>query len=162
VNVPPIELRAATAEDAGTLAAMLDAMNVEDGQPPGCYDADVVRRHAFGTEPAFAALLAVAGERAVGYALSLPFYNTEIARRGRYMLDLWVAPSQRRLGIGRKLVATLARRTVEEGGGSLWWTVRNGNLAARRLYAALGAKDDDTRLLELDGAALDALARTVR
>jgi hypothetical protein len=59
-------------------------------------------------------------------------------------------------------VAALARRTVEEGGGSLWWTVRNGNLAARRLYAALGAKDDDTRLLELDGAALDALAQTVR
>jgi ribosomal protein S18 acetylase RimI-like enzyme len=162
MSATPILLRAATPADAGALAAMLDAMNVEDGQPPGGYDADVVRRDAFGAAPAFAALLAVAGEHAIGYALSLAFYNTEIARRGRYMLDLWVAPSHRRLGIGRRLVAALARRTVEEGGGSLWWTVRNGNLAARRLYAALGAKDDDTRLLELDGAALDALAQTVR
>jgi ribosomal protein S18 acetylase RimI-like enzyme len=90
--------------------------------------------------------------------LSLPFYNTEIARRGRYMLDLWVVPSHRRLGIGLRLVAALARQTVEEGGGSVWWTVRNGNRPARDFYAALGAKDDDARLLELEGAALAALA----
>jgi ribosomal protein S18 acetylase RimI-like enzyme len=162
MSAPPILLRAATLADAGALAAMLDAMNVEDGQPPGRFSPAGVQRDAFGAEPAFAALLAVAGERAVGYTLSLPFYNTEIARRGRYMLDLWVAPSHRRLGIGRRLVAALARRTVEEGGGSLWWTVRNGNLDARRFYAALGAKDDETRLLELDGAALKALAAAPR
>ncbi len=95
---------------------------------------------------------------AIGYALSLPFYNTELARRGRWLLDLWVAPAHRGRGIGRRLVAALARRTVDERRGSLWWTVRNGNVGARRFYAALGAKDDDTRLLELDGAALVALA----
>jgi ribosomal protein S18 acetylase RimI-like enzyme len=162
MSAVPVLLRAAKPDDAGALAAMLEAMNVEDGQPPGSYSADVVRRDAFGAEPAFAALLAVADEHAVGYALSLAFYNTEIARRGRYMLDLWVAPSHRRLGIGRRLVAALARRTAEEGAGSLWWTARNGNLPARRFYAALGAKDDETRLLELDGAALGALAESAR
>jgi ribosomal protein S18 acetylase RimI-like enzyme len=158
----PILLRAATPADTRALAAMLEAMNVEDGQPQGRYSAERVQHDGFGTAPAFAALLAFAGERAVGYALSLPFYNTELARRGLYLLDLWVAPPHRNRGIGRRLVAALARQTVADGGGSLWWTVRNGNQAARRLYAALGAKDDDTRLLELDGTALDALAQTAR
>jgi ribosomal protein S18 acetylase RimI-like enzyme len=162
MSAAPILLRAATPADAGALAAMLEAMNVEDGQPQGRYSASRVQRDGFGTAPAFAALLAVAGGRAVGYALSLPFYNTELARRGLYLLDLWVAPPHRNRGIGRRLVTALARQTVADGGGSLWWTVRNGNQAARRLYAALGAKDDDTRLLELDGTALDALAQTAR
>jgi ribosomal protein S18 acetylase RimI-like enzyme len=162
MSVRPILLRAATAQDAGTLAVMLDAMNVEDGQPASRFSEAAVCRDGFGAAPAFAALLAVADGRAVGYALGLSFYNTELARRGRYMLDLWVAPSHRRLGIGRRLVAALARRTVDEAGGSLWWTVRNGNRPARAFYVAVGAKDDGTRLLELDGTALDSLSEAAR
>ena len=122
-------IRAAGAADAAALAGMLDAMNVEDGQPPGRFHEETVRRDGFGGDPAFSALLACVDERPVGYALYLPFYNTELARRGLWMLD-----------------------------ASLWWTVRNNNAAARAFYLALGAKDDDTRLLELDGAALVALA----
>jgi GNAT superfamily N-acetyltransferase len=155
---PPVTIRAATSADAEALAAMMEAMNVADGQPPGRFAAAALRRDAFGEDPAFAALLALVDGAAIGYALSLPFYNTELARRGRWLLDLWVAPAHRGRGIGRRLVAALARRTVDERRGSLWWTVRNGNVGARRFYAALGAKDDDTRLLELDGAALVALA----
>jgi GNAT superfamily N-acetyltransferase len=151
-------IRAATAADAGVLAAMLDAMNVEDGQPPGRFHEEIVRRDGFGENPAFSALLACIDGRAVGYALFLPFYNTELAQRSLWMLDLWIEPRHRRLGIGRRLVAALAQRTLTQGRASLWWTVRNGNVAARAFYAALGAKDDETRLLELDGAALSALA----
>lgn len=150
-------IRLATAEDAAALAAMLDAMNVEDGQPAGRFRAELVRRDAFGDDPAFAALLACRDGRPVGYALFLPFYNTELARRGLWMLDLWVEPQHRRCGIGRRLVAALARRTLISGRGSLWWTVRNANAAARAFYTALGTKDDETRLLELDGAPLAAL-----
>ena len=112
MSAAPILLRAATPADTGALAAMLEAMNVEDGQPQGRYSAERVQRDGFGTAPAFAALLAFAGERAVGYALSLPFYNTELARRGLYLLDLWVAPPHRNRGIGRRLVAALARQTA--------------------------------------------------
>jgi ribosomal protein S18 acetylase RimI-like enzyme len=151
-------IRRATAADAEALAAMLDAMNVEDGQPPGRFDAARVRRDGFGDDPAFSALVASVAGRSVGYALFLPFYNTELARRGLWMLDLWIAPQHRRRGLGRHLVAALAARTVDEGRASLWWTVRNSNAAARAFYAALGAKDDETRLLELDGTALEALA----
>jgi len=151
-------IRVATAADAGALAVMLDAMNVEDGQPAGRFREEIVRRDGFGEDPAFSALLACIGGRAVGYALFLPFYNTERARRGLWMLDLWIEPRHRRLGIGRRLVAALAQRTVTQGRASLWWTVRNGNAAALAFYAALGAKDDETRLLELDGVALSGLA----
>lgn len=151
-------IRAATTADAGVRAAMLDAMNVEDGQPRGRFGEEIVRRDGFGEDPAFSALLACIDGHAVGYALFLPFYNTELARRGLWMLDLWIEPRHRRRGIGRRLVAALAQGTVAQGGASLWWTVRNGNAAARAFYAALGAKDDETRLLELDGTALDRLA----
>jgi ribosomal protein S18 acetylase RimI-like enzyme len=155
-------IRAATPADAEALAVMLDAMNVEDGQPPGRYDEATVRRDGFGEEPAFSILLACIAGRAVGYTLFVPFYNTELARRGLWMVDLWIAPNHRRRGLGRRLVAALAERTVAEGRASIWWTVRNGNVPALAFYAALGVKDDDTRLLELDGVALQALAAAGR
>ena len=36
--------------------------------------------------------------------------------------------------------------------------MRTSNRGARRFYAEIGAKDDEARILELDGEALDRLA----
>jgi hypothetical protein len=38
------------------------------------------------------------------------------------------------------------------------WTARSANARARAFYAAIGARDDDLRLLELDGEPLRRLA----
>ena len=41
---------------------------------------------------------------------------------------------------------------------SVWWGVLSSNRKARDFYAAIGARDEDARILELDGPALAALA----
>src|SRR5260370_16573469 len=146
-----VVIRAATEVDSRESAAMMEAANQEDGQPPGRYREEIVRRDGCGPDRAFSALLACIEGVGVGYVLFLPFYNTEIAQRGLWMLDLWVEPRHRRLGVGRRLLANLARRAVDEKLASVWWTVRNANAAPPALYPEFGPKDDHTRLLDLDG-----------
>jgi ribosomal protein S18 acetylase RimI-like enzyme len=153
-----IEVNLATAAEAEELAAMMEAFAVEDGQDPGLFTTEGVLRDGFGSDPAFSALIARDRGAAVGYGLSFPMYNTEIARRGLWLFDLWVAPGHRGQGIGRKLLAAVARTARDQGGACVWLAVRSANTRARAFYGKLGARDDDARVLELDGGALDALA----
>ena len=56
-------------------------------------------------------------------------------------------------------MAALARETLARGGVSLWWGVDSKNASARRMYAGLGAQDYGYRILELEQADLERLAR---
>lgn len=67
-------------------------------------------------------------------------------------------PGERRHGVGRKLFSAVAAETVDSGMASLWWGVMSDNTQARAFFASLGARDEDARILELDGQALQALA----
>ena len=156
--VNEVEIALARAEDAGDLAVMMEAFAVEDGEAPGVFDREKVLRDGFGPDPAFEALIARAGGTAVGYALYFPAYNTEVGARALFMNDLWVAPDYRSARVGRRLMAALAAHARDGGYVAIWWGVRNKNTRGLRFYAALGAKDDDARILELDGAPLARLA----
>jgi GNAT superfamily N-acetyltransferase len=144
--------------DAADLAAMMESFAVEDGQEAGLYSPEKILRDAFGPEPAFSAIIARLDGEAVAYALFFPMYNTELGARGLWLFDLWVSATHRGAGIGRRLLAAVASRALSDGRACIWWGVRNANLRARNFYAALGAKDDEARILELDGKALEALA----
>ncbi|WP_163045547.1 GNAT family N-acetyltransferase [Aurantimonas aggregata] len=56
------------------------------------------------------------------------------------LLDVAVAPSQRRQGTGRDLVATALRYTVRKGAKTAWVQVEADNAAGLSLYHALGFK----------------------
>jgi GNAT superfamily N-acetyltransferase len=157
-----ITLHDAGPSDAADLAAMMEAFAVEDGQEAGLYSPKKILRDAFGPDPAFSAVIARLDGEAVAYALFFPMYNTELGARGFWLFDLWVSATHRGAGIGRRLLAAVARRAVIDGRACVWWGVRNANIRARNFYAALGAKDDEARILELDGKALEALAAEAR
>lgn len=157
--MPDLRFHVATEADIADLAAMIEAFNVEDGGAPGYHTTETVRRDGFGYDPAFAAVIARDGRDAVGFALYFPMYNTEIAARGTWLMDLWVAPTHRGHGVGRKLMAAVAAGARERGEKCVWWGVRSGNTGARKFYASIDAHDDDARLLELSGDAFERLAR---
>lgn len=151
-------IRAAQPSDAAGIAKMANALNKELDGRKGPFDELVVLRDGFGTDPAFQLIVAQEDGALAGYLLYFDFYNTNVAQRGYWLQDIYVEPPRRRNGIGQRLVAELAQRTVSTRRGCLAWSVHTGNEGARRFYRKIGAKDPEAKQLEMDGDKLWTLA----
>ena len=126
-----ITVRPARAEDAGAIAAMANALNVFEGKPGDVYSAELVEAQAFGAAPLFSVLVAEVDGELVGYALFHDSYNPRVAGPEVWLHDVFVREPARSRGVGRRLMAAVARATVERGVTALSWGV-------------LGATDEDT------------------
>jgi GNAT superfamily N-acetyltransferase len=94
----------------------------------------------------------------VGFAVWFYTYSTFSGRHGIWLEDLYVQPDQRGRGIGKALIAGLARRCVEERLPRLAWWVLNWNEPSRVFYRALGAQaQDEWTVKRLEGEALSKL-----
>jgi GNAT superfamily N-acetyltransferase len=121
-------------------------------------EADLLR-DGFGEQPRFSALIAEFGGEPVGFALYFRSYSTWRGHHGIRLEDLYVSPEMRGKGIGRALLAQLARIANQEGCPRLEWDVLKWNESAIAFYDALGArKQGDWRIMRLAGDALQALA----
>jgi ribosomal protein S18 acetylase RimI-like enzyme len=142
---------------------MANALNRHEGLAPNRFTAAIVRRDAFGPRRAFRVVVAETARGAVvGYAAFLVGYNTDVAARDMFMLDLFVQPAWRSRGVGRALVTTLAREAVRRGLPNLEWGVRGSNARALRFYRGLGARVSPVRIAALRPPALRALASSRR
>jgi GNAT superfamily N-acetyltransferase len=100
----------------------------------------------------------VEGEPA-GFALFFHNYSTFLAQPGIYLEDLYVRPEARGRGVGRRLLAHLARLARERGCGRLEWWVLDWNEPAIGFYRSLGAQAmDEWTVFRVAGEALDRLA----
>lgn len=162
----PAEFRVRPLEqgDAEVVAAMMAALNEEEGEDPAtASDAAELRTAFLGAEPWGFLLVAVlpggdGAEEPVGYATGHATYETEFAARGLYLGDLYVAPGRRRRGIRRALVAGMAAEARTRGVRFLWCTALPGNAAAHRFYASMGGTGEDLRAFALADAAFGRLA----
>jgi GNAT superfamily N-acetyltransferase len=120
---------------------------------------DDFRRNLFGPRPAAeAALVEVAGEP-VGFALWFTTFSTLRGQPGIHLEDVFVRPRHRGRGIGKALLAMLARLAIERGCGQLNWSVLNWNEPAIGFYRGLGARPmDEWTVYRLDGEPLARLA----
>ncbi len=95
----------------------------------------------------------------VGFALYFYNFSTFLGRHGIWLEDLYVRESLRGRGIGKALLAGLARRCVAEGLGRLEWWVLDWNAPAIATYRALGAQPmEEWTVQRLTGEALERLA----
>lgn len=116
----------------------------------------------FGENPRFRALIAEWGGQAAAYALFFGYFSTW-AGRGLYLEDLFVREPFRGKGIGKALLAAVARLAVEEGCYGVQWEVLGWNQKAIELYKALGAEfRDQWRAVLLSGEALERLAGSAK
>jgi len=113
----------------------------------------------FGTRPAAEVVLADLDGEAVGFALFFTTFSTFLGRPGIWLEDLYVRPAARGRGVGRALLAHLARLTVDRGYGRLEWAVLDWNEPAIGFYRRLGAVAmSDWTTWRLTGASLATLA----
>jgi ribosomal protein S18 acetylase RimI-like enzyme len=94
----------------------------------------------FGANPAFTGVIAEEGGQPLGYLLHAPNYDVDLACRVLFIIDLWVRPWTRRLGVGRKLMDAAADAAREQKAGYLLWTVYKPNTIARQFYDGIGGK----------------------
>ena len=133
-------LRPARVEDVPVILACIRGLAEYERLSHECLATeDTLRESLFGTDPSAEVTLAFDGEKPAGFALWFRSYSTFLARPGIYVEDLFVFPGFRGRGLGKQLLASLARTAVERGYGRLEWAVLNWNTPAIGFYESLGA-----------------------
>lgn len=103
----------------------------------------------------------------IGFSNGLPssfviyFYNysTFLGRPGVYIEDLYVRPEFRGLGVGKKLLAHLAKICIDNDYPRLQWWVLDWNEYAISFYKKIGAKPmDEWTVYRVSGHELNELA----
>ncbi len=144
--------------DAPSLARMINNFNVEEGSP-GRVDEAGVTDLCLAANTTYQAIVAEEDHILVGYALLMRYFDTDSCAWCIYMQDLFVVPDRRSQGIGRRLIASAAKITIDRNHPELFWHVRNHNQRGRRFYAAIGGEEQTPVPVTLKGDALIALAR---
>jgi GNAT superfamily N-acetyltransferase len=157
--MPSVTIRPAGSSDAATIVRLIRALAAFEGLADEVrITEDDVLRDGFGERPCFECLLAEVDGAPVGFALFLENYSTFEGRPGIFVEDLYVAEAARGLGIGRQLLARLARIAVERDCPRLDLSVLHWN-PARGFYDRLGFRHmADWLAYRLSGAGLTRLA----
>jgi len=152
-------IRPATLDDAALLRTMiLELAEYErELEMVGITEADLAR-DGFGPNPKFRALVAEWDKQPAGYAFFFGYYSTW-AGPGLFLEDLFVRPQFRSRGIGKALLAAVAKIAVQENSYAVHWEVLDWNKKAIEFYKSLGGKFlDQWRLALLTDDALRRLA----
>jgi GNAT superfamily N-acetyltransferase len=119
-------------------------------------------RALFGAEPAAYALIAERDGQALGYALYFKTFSSFLTSTGIWLEDLFVRPPFRGLGVGRALLAAVAREVVRADSSRLEWAALDWNELALGFYRGIGASTMSEWITHrLDGDALRELAACV-
>jgi len=95
-----------------------------------------------------------------GFSVWFLNFSTFRGRHGLYIEDIFVRPAYRGRGIGKALMARLARRCVEQGYARCEWAVLDWNAPSIAFYQSIGAQVlDQWKICRLSGEALNTFAR---
>ena len=87
-------------------------------------------------------LLAIEGDRAVGFVQLYPLFSSVMMQRVLILNDLFVAPEARRAGVGAELIAAAERFARQAGVTRMRLSTQETNIPAQSLYERLGWEAD--------------------
>lgn len=154
-----MQIRRATSRDAEALAKLTAAAAAEEGVVAGL-DADRIRAHGFGANPHFETLVAQAKPNAplLAHAIFAKSYDVRRASPSIVLCELYVAPSERRTGLARKMMSAVARRARDLGARELAITTGVQNEVAQRFFAAIGARPQQAAVFMMSADGIEWLA----
>jgi GNAT superfamily N-acetyltransferase len=156
-----LAIRHASRDDVSTLLSLIRALATYEKKPEKVVttEADLVR-DAFGSVPKFRALIAESNGKPAGYASFFYFYSTYQGRPALFLEDLFVLDEFRSHGIGKAMLAAVAKLALDEGCFGLRWEVLDWNRPAIEFYERLGATFlNDRRAVSFDQEALQRVAQ---
>ncbi|MFI7194590.1 GNAT family N-acetyltransferase [Nocardia nova] len=153
-------IRRATPEDVPALVELVyDLAEYEKARDQCALTAEDLHAALFGPAPAVFAHVATVDARVAGCAIWFLNYSTWTGKHGIYLEDLYVRPEARGRGLGKALLAELAREAVAHGYTRVDWSVLDWNTPSIEFYRGLGAvAQDEWTGFRLAGNALARLA----
>jgi len=123
-------------------------------------DEPTLRESLFGERQVAEVIIGLSEGEPVSFAVYFHNFSTFLGRPGIYVEDLYVKPEMRGKGMGRVMLAYLAKLARERNCGRLEWWVLDWNKPAINFYKKLGAVPMDAwTVSRLMGDALEKLAR---
>ena len=159
---PPAKttIRWARPADAGHIIRLIKGLAAYENEPKSSVkitEADI-HRDGFSEPKRFECLIAELDKEVVGFALFFHNYSTWEGRPGIYLEDLYVDEKARGLGLGKDLMAALAKLAQERDCKRLELSVLDWN-PTRDFYHAIDCTHMETWLpYRMKGAAILALA----
>jgi GNAT superfamily N-acetyltransferase len=149
-----------TPADTPSVVAMASSLAESVDDPPPQLTAEtLLRAVAEGWCEGFVAELR---HDIAGYALVSRCFEAHTGKRRLWLGDLYVKPSARRCGVGRTLIARVARHALELECDALYWELWRPNVAAARFFSEVGAQAvAELAITRLDRSGLGALASRV-
>ena len=157
-----MRLRKATSKDIPLILSFIRELAQYERAPNAvsCTERDL-RRDGFGSNRKFRVIIAHWNGEPAGMAFFFYNYSTWQGRPGIFIEDLFVRPQFRGKGIGRALMAKLAKTAVAGKCHGIRWEVLDWNKPAIDAYQHLGSKfREGWRIMQITGQELTVLART--
>src|SRR5215470_1065044 len=147
--------------DVSTLLSLIRSLASYEKKPHKVVATEAdLERDLFGPKTKFRALIAEWDGKPAGYASFFYFYSTYEGRAALFLEDLFVLEEFRKHGIGKSLLATVAKLALDEGCFGLRWEVLDWNRSAIEFYEKLGATFlHERKAAAFDGEALERVAK---
>jgi GNAT superfamily N-acetyltransferase len=157
-----VNIRSSTREDVPQLLTFIRELATYEKKLHKCLttEDDLLRDgFGFGPQQKFRSLIAEWDGEAAGYAVFFYFYSTFQGHPALFLEDLYVPDRFRGKGIGKALLAAVAKLAIEENCFGMRWEVLDWNTPAIEFYKRLGADFlDERRAVALVGDALRRVA----
>jgi GNAT superfamily N-acetyltransferase len=156
-----LAIRAAVPADAALIFALVrELADYEKLSHDVDATLETIAAALFSTQPRLFCDIAEWNGAPAGFSVWFLNFSTFRGRHGIYVEDLFVRPAFRAKGIGKALMARLAKRCVDEGWARFEWAVLDWNAPSIEFYRSIGATVmDEWRICRLSGEALENFAQ---
>lgn len=155
-----LKLRFADVNDVSLILALIRELAEYEKMLPEVVATEEVLTNSLFERKMAEVIIAEFNHKPVGFALFFHNFSTFLGRPGIYLEDLYIKPEMRGKGIGKIILAFLAKLALERKCGRLEWWCLDWNEPSIQFYKKLGAVPmDEWTVFRVSDEALNNLAR---